>query len=74
MGVLSQLRQADHVAHTVLTENGMQIVSIPVHFDRDPTDHIPSCDAPTKVLKIPGKLRWKCGTNPVFCIVVFNLQ
>ncbi|XP_031552012.1 GMP synthase [glutamine-hydrolyzing]-like [Actinia tenebrosa] len=50
LGVLSQLRQCDHVAHSVLSENGcllnisqMPIVSIPVHFDRDPIDHIPSC-------------------------------
>ncbi|EDO34799.1 predicted protein [Nematostella vectensis] len=50
LGVLSQLRQADHVAHSTLSEHGcagnvsqMPIVSIPVHFDRDPIDHIPSC-------------------------------
>lgn len=50
MSVLSTLRQADHVAHSVLQAHGcvnkisqMPIVLIPIHFDRDPIDHIPSC-------------------------------
>ncbi|XP_020900922.1 GMP synthase [glutamine-hydrolyzing] [Exaiptasia diaphana] len=74
MGVLSQLRQADHVAHAVLAEYGCQknlsqmpIVSIPVHFDRDPIDHIPSCqrsmvirpfvtnDFMTGIAAVPGR-------------------
>lgn len=49
-GVISTARQADHVAHSVLRNHGilsqisqMPIVLIPVHFDRDPIDHIPSC-------------------------------
>jgi len=50
IGVISTARQADHVAHSVLRNHGllsrisqMPIVLIPVHFDRDPIDHIPSC-------------------------------
>jgi len=49
-GVIGTARQADHVAHSVLRNHGllsqisqMPIVLIPVHFDRDPIDHIPSC-------------------------------
>lgn len=49
-GVISTLRQADHVAYSVIHKHDMvdkisqmPIVLIPVHFDRDPIDHIPSC-------------------------------
>ncbi|XP_058959886.2 GMP synthase [glutamine-hydrolyzing] [Pocillopora verrucosa] len=49
-GVISTLKQADHVAYSVILKYGivdkisqMPIVLIPVHFDRDPIDHIPSC-------------------------------
>ncbi|KAM7439597.1 hypothetical protein ABFA07_011051 [Porites harrisoni] len=49
-GVIGTARQADHVAHSVLRNHAllaqisqMPIVLIPVHFDRDPIDHIPSC-------------------------------
>ncbi|XP_020626261.1 GMP synthase [glutamine-hydrolyzing]-like [Orbicella faveolata] len=49
-GVISTLRQADHVAYSVIHKHGvvaklsqMPIVLIPIHFDRDPIDHIPSC-------------------------------
>lgn len=49
-GVISTLKQADHVAYSVIQKHGivdkisqMPIVLIPVHFDRDPIDHIPSC-------------------------------
>ncbi|KAL9971293.1 hypothetical protein ACROYT_G023801 [Oculina patagonica] len=49
-GVISTLRQADHVAYSVVQKHDvvdrlsqMPIVLIPIHFDRDPIDHIPSC-------------------------------
>lgn len=49
-GVLSTLRQADFKATSVLQESGfmsnisqMPIILIPIHFDRDPTMHLPSC-------------------------------
>jgi len=49
-GVLATLRQADFLANQVLAESGfteklaqMPIVLIPVHFDRDSTTRLPSC-------------------------------
>ena len=49
-GVLSTLRQADHVATTILQEAGvsgnisqMPVILLPLHFDRDPSAHVPSC-------------------------------
>ncbi|KAJ8271133.1 hypothetical protein GJAV_G00123140 [Gymnothorax javanicus] len=49
-GVLSTLRQADFVAHSVLRESGysgkisqMPIVLTPLHFDRDSLQKQPSC-------------------------------
>lgn len=49
-GVLSTLRQADYLATKVLIDSKsahklsqMPIVIVPVHFDRDPTQHQPSC-------------------------------
>ncbi|BFZ22924.1 hypothetical protein BsWGS_25964 [Bradybaena similaris] len=49
-GVLSTLRQADYNATRTLAESGfspavsqMPIVLIPIHFDRDPSMHLPSC-------------------------------
>ncbi|KAK7093627.1 hypothetical protein V1264_007340 [Littorina saxatilis] len=49
-GVLSTLRQADHVATTTLHAAGvsgnisqMPVILVPLHFDRDPTAHLPSC-------------------------------
>ncbi|XP_059146088.1 GMP synthase [glutamine-hydrolyzing]-like [Physella acuta] len=49
-GVLATLRQADYNATRTLAEAGitklisqMPIVLIPVHFDRDPSLHLPSC-------------------------------
>ena len=49
-GVLSTLRQADHVATTTLQEAGisgnisqMPVILLPLHFDRDPSAHLPSC-------------------------------
>ena len=49
-GVLSTLRQADHVATTILHEAGvsgnisqMPVILLPLHFDRDPSTHVPSC-------------------------------
>lgn len=49
-GVLSKLRQVDAVANKVLNDTGcssklsqMPVVLIPLHFDRDPSQHIPSC-------------------------------
>ncbi|CAL1543679.1 unnamed protein product [Lymnaea stagnalis] len=49
-GVLATLRQADYNATRTLAEAGvsgaisqMPIVLIPVHFDRDPSMHLPSC-------------------------------
>lgn len=44
------MRQADFKATSVLQESGfmsnisqMPIILIPIHFDRDPTMHLPSC-------------------------------
>lgn len=49
-GVLSTLRQADYLATKVLHDAGcvhrlsqMPIVIVPLHFDRDPSQHKPSC-------------------------------
>ncbi|XP_040929434.1 GMP synthase [glutamine-hydrolyzing] isoform X1 [Betta splendens] len=49
-GVLSTLRQADFVAHTILRESGfsgkisqMPVILTPLHFDRDPLQKQPSC-------------------------------
>ncbi|KAM3875338.1 GMP synthase [glutamine-hydrolyzing] [Diretmus argenteus] len=49
-GVLSTLRQADFVAHSILRESGhsgkisqMPIILTPLHFDRDPLQKQPSC-------------------------------
>lgn len=49
-GVLATLRQADHNATRTLAESGqlntisqMPVVLIPIHFDRDPSSHMPSC-------------------------------
>ncbi|XP_052285932.1 GMP synthase [glutamine-hydrolyzing]-like isoform X2 [Dreissena polymorpha] len=49
-GVLSTLRQADYLATEVLLKadcvhklSQMPIVLVPLHFDRDPTQHQPSC-------------------------------
>ncbi|XP_022085524.1 GMP synthase [glutamine-hydrolyzing]-like [Acanthaster planci] len=49
-GVLGTLRQADHLAQSELMRSGyynkisqMPVVLVPLHFDRDPTMHQPSC-------------------------------
>ncbi|KAK1785361.1 hypothetical protein P4O66_018740 [Electrophorus voltai] len=49
-GVLSTLRQADYVAHSILRESGysgkisqMPVILVPLHFDRDPLQKQPSC-------------------------------
>lgn len=49
-GVLSTLRQADYVTTKVLQDSKcihklsqMPVVIVPLHFDRDPTQHLPSC-------------------------------
>ncbi|KAL5013508.1 hypothetical protein ScPMuIL_007778 [Solemya velum] len=49
-GVLSTLRQADHMANKVLQESGyiqkisqMPVILLPIHFDRDAMSHQPSC-------------------------------
>ncbi|XP_038060989.1 GMP synthase [glutamine-hydrolyzing]-like [Patiria miniata] len=49
-GVLGTLRQADHLAQSELIKSGyynkisqMPIILVPLHFDRDPTMHQPSC-------------------------------
>lgn len=49
-GVLSTLRQADFMATKVLQDSGyiskisqMPIILTPLHFDRDPINHQPSC-------------------------------
>lgn len=49
-GVLSTLRQADYLATSVLHESGcmsklsqMPVIIVPLHFDRDPISHQPSC-------------------------------
>lgn len=73
-GVLATLRQADFLANQVLAETGfteklaqMPIVLIPVHFDRDSTTRLPSCqrslvlrpfithDFMTGIPAVPGK-------------------
>lgn len=48
--VLSQIREADHIANQVLEVSGhttsvsqMPLVLLPLHFDRDPNSHQPSC-------------------------------
>ncbi|KAJ8022220.1 GMP synthase [glutamine-hydrolyzing] [Holothuria leucospilota] len=72
--VLGTLRQADHLARKTLMDSGfynklsqMPIVLVPLHFDRDPIMHQPSCqrsvairtfltnDFMTGVPAIPGK-------------------
>ncbi|XP_055302144.1 GMP synthase [glutamine-hydrolyzing] [Sitodiplosis mosellana] len=47
---LAQLRQADHLANSILHSSDcmskisqMPVVLIPIHFDRDPVNRIPSC-------------------------------
>ncbi|KAK3599124.1 hypothetical protein CHS0354_016386 [Potamilus streckersoni] len=49
-GVLSTLRQADYLATSVLHESSctskvsqMPVIIVPLHFDRDPISHQPSC-------------------------------
>ncbi|XP_046336154.1 GMP synthase [glutamine-hydrolyzing]-like [Haliotis rufescens] len=49
-GVLSTLRQVDHLATKTLHDAGetgtisqMPVIITPLHFDRDPTSHHPSC-------------------------------
>eukprot|EP00063_Salmo_salar_P096005 XP_014070840.1 PREDICTED: GMP synthase [glutamine-hydrolyzing] [Salmo salar] len=49
-GVLSTLRQADFVAHSILRETGysgkisqMPVILTPLHFDRDSSQRQPSC-------------------------------
>ncbi|XP_052760059.1 GMP synthase [glutamine-hydrolyzing]-like [Mya arenaria] len=49
-GVLSTLRQADYLTTKVLIDSDsvhklsqMPVVLVPLHFDRDPTQHKPSC-------------------------------
>lgn len=49
-GVLSTLRQADYLATKVLIDSKctqklsqMPVVIVPLHFDRDPSQHAPSC-------------------------------
>ncbi|KAL3862338.1 hypothetical protein ACJMK2_008314 [Sinanodonta woodiana] len=49
-GVLSTLRQADYLATSVLHDSGctskisqMPVIIVPLHFDRDPISHQPSC-------------------------------
>ncbi|XP_067946997.1 GMP synthase [glutamine-hydrolyzing]-like [Watersipora subatra] len=73
-GVLTQLREADSIAYKVLKETGtirslsqMPVISIPIHFDRAPDQHMPSCqrsivirtfltsDFMTGVPALPGK-------------------
>lgn len=73
-GVLSTLRQADYLASKVLHESDcigkisqMPVVITPLHFDRDPVNHQPSCqrsiairtfitnDFMTGIPAIPGK-------------------
>lgn len=50
MNILATLREVDHLANKVLRDSGcykkiaqMPIVMIPIHFDRDATQRIPSC-------------------------------
>lgn len=47
---LSQLRQADHIANEIIQQSGhsrrisqMPVVLLPIHFDRDPANRLPSC-------------------------------
>ncbi|GFS20966.1 GMP synthase [glutamine-hydrolyzing]-like [Elysia marginata] len=73
-GVLATLRQADYNATRTLAQAGctakisqMPIVSIPIHFDRDPSQHLPSSqrsivirtfitnDFMTGIPAVPGK-------------------
>ncbi|XP_033642225.1 GMP synthase [glutamine-hydrolyzing]-like [Asterias rubens] len=49
-GVLGTLRQADHLAQAELVRSGyynkisqMPVILVPIHFDRSPTMHQPSC-------------------------------
>lgn len=49
-GVLNLLRECDHKANTVLREEGcsgnisqMPVILLPLHFDRDPNQQMPSC-------------------------------
>ncbi|XP_072040456.1 GMP synthase [glutamine-hydrolyzing]-like [Amphiura filiformis] len=49
-GVLGTLRQADHLGRDVLLKSGyynkisqMPVILVPLHFDRDPVKHEPSC-------------------------------
>ncbi|XP_064612030.1 GMP synthase [glutamine-hydrolyzing]-like isoform X2 [Liolophura sinensis] len=49
-GVLSTLRQADYLATKVLHDSGyikkisqMPVILVPLHLDRDPLSHLPSC-------------------------------
>ncbi|XP_071839853.1 GMP synthase [glutamine-hydrolyzing]-like isoform X2 [Apostichopus japonicus] len=72
--VLSTLKQADHLARKTLMDSGlynklsqMPIILVPLHFDRDPIMHHPSCqrsvairtfmtnDFMTGVPALPGK-------------------
>lgn len=72
--VLATLRSADNVANCVLHESGhnskisqMPIILVPLHFDRDPLSHQPSCqrsvvlrpfitsDFMTGIAAVPGK-------------------
>ena len=48
--ILAVLRECNDVADNVLRESGemnklsqMPLVMLPVHFDRDPQQHVPSC-------------------------------
>ena len=50
MNVVATLREADHVTSKVLRDSGcyrslaqMPVVLIPIHFDRDSTQRMPSC-------------------------------
>ena len=50
MNVISTLRQVDHLTSKILRESGcykklaqMPVVLIPIHFDRDSSQRIPSC-------------------------------
>lgn len=73
-GVLSTLRQADHLCTKVLNDSNctaklsqMPIIIVPIHFDRDPINRLPSCqrsiairtfitnDFMTGIPAVPGK-------------------
>lgn len=50
LGVLKTVREVDFLARKVLRDSGhmkslsqMPVVLIPIHFDRDPLSHVPSC-------------------------------